>query len=502
MQATLSMLPRDELYASPVSDDPEEEFMWRKVARNQLLHFATYTFPKFIIDPLQLVLGYQLQRIMNNEIDRLMVFAPPQSGKSEMVSIRFPAFWLAHRPDDSIILCSYGSGHAYNKVLSTRQVIDGIPYRMLFPNIEVSSRTRGGSNWRIKNHNAIVVSAGIGGPITGYGARLGIIDDPFKNYQEAESPVMRERAWKWYQTTFRTRIWENGKVIMAATRWHEDDLAGRLLNDQKEKWEVVRLPAIAEDQATRDESSKYLGLLDQIGKPDPAGRKPGEPLCPGRFNIDTLMSLKADVGPIAWMGQYCGSPRAAEGNIIKRAWFPTISIEELNEFIATLTLVRYWDKAATEGGGARTAGVLVGKDKLHKYYIIDVVKGQWSTFNRERIIRETAVNDASLFGNRVQIWLEHEPGSGGVDSAKASITNLDGYTVRTDHPTGSKLSRLGPFMGQAEAGNVMMVKGAWNWDWLEELTAIPNGAFWDQADATSGAFNKLATVGWSRGMAK
>src|SRR4030042_6548893 len=123
-----TMLARDELYAAPTTDDPEEEFLWRRVARNNLLHFATYTFPKFIIDPLQLVLGYQLQRVLHNEIDRLMIFAPPQAGKSEMVSIRFPAFWLAHRPDDPIILCSYGSGHAYDKVFPMPQGTESVQY--------------------------------------------------------------------------------------------------------------------------------------------------------------------------------------------------------------------------------------------------------------------------------------------------------------------------------------------------------------------------------------
>lgn len=492
------MFNRDQIYAKPCPEDPEEEFAARKLARNRLLHFTHYTFPDYFIDSLQLVLAYQLERVLNDEIDRLMVFAPPQHGKSELVSIRFPSFWFAHRPDAPIILCSYGSGHAYDKVFAVRQVIESLQYRILFPKIAIAGTTRGGSNWRIRNHKAIMVSAGVGGPITGYGALLGIIDDPFKNYQEAESVLIRERIWNWYTTTFRTRIWEKGKIILVMTRWHEDDLAGRLLNEQHEKWEVVRLPAIAETQEVWDKTSEYLGLTEQIGMQDPAGRQPGEPLCPSRFSMEALMSLRADVGPIAWSGQYGGSPRMPEGNIIKRSWFKLITLPELMEILQHLTLVRYWDKAANEGEGARTAGVLIGRDTINRYIVIDVVKGQWSTHKRDTIILETAERDRKAFGNRVEIYLEQEPGSGGLDSARATMTVLAGFSVHKDSPSGSKLARLGPFMGQAEAGNIYMVKAPWNFDYLEELTAIPLGAFWDQADATSGAFNKLARSGWSR----
>lgn len=492
------MLPAVDEYARS-SEDPEEELLSRELARQDLLNFCTYTYKEYAVDPLQTILAAELKKILDGEVHRLMVFAPPQHGKSELVSVRFPAFWFAQRPNDPIILCSYGASLAYDKVAQTRAVIESLQYKALFPSTTISKKTRAGANWRINAKRGIMFAAGVGGPITGHGARMGIIDDPFKNYQEAESLTIREKVWKWYTTTFRTRIWQDGIIILVMTRWHEDDLAGRLLQERKDgDWAVLRLPAIAEDQATRDKNNEYLGLKDQIGKPDPAGRSAGEPLCPNRYSLQTLLELKADVGPIAWTGQYMGTPRLPEGNIIKRTWFKIINIEELPP-LTELTLIRYWDKAGTEGGGARTAGVLLARDRLKRYYIVDVVKGQWSEFHRERIMRETAERDFSTFGTNVTIYLEQEGGSGGLDSAVASITNLAGFTVYKSSPSGSKLARLGPFMGQAEAGNVAIVKGTWNWDWFEELTAIPIGAFWDQADATSGGFNMLAHTGWSKG---
>lgn len=490
------MLPAVDAYARS-SEDPEQELISRELARKRLLDFATYTYHEYIIDPLQTALSGYLERVLSNDIHRLMVFAPPQHGKSELVSVRFPAFWFAHRPNDPIVLCSYGSELAYDKVNQTREVIDGLQYKALFPSIRISEKTRGGTNWRIKDHRGIMYSAGVGGPITGHGAMLGIIDDPFKNYQEAESPVMRERVWKWYTTTFRTRIWEKGAILLVMTRWHEDDLAGRLLQDRKNgSWDVLRLPAIAETQAERDQNNTYLNLADMKGQPDPAGRAPGEPLCPQRFSLPALEALRVDVGPIAWPGQYMAIPRLPEGNIFKRSWLKLI---ELDFLPSELTLVRYWDKAATEGGGKRSAGVLVGRDKLKRYYIIDVVKGQWSTFKRETMIRQTAERDHSIYGLNVTTYIEKEGGAGGVDSATATVANLAGFNVHLDSPLGSKLARFGPFMGQAEAGNIMMVRATWNIDYLEELTAIPVGTFWDQTDATSGAFNALARTGWSRG---
>jgi len=126
------------------------------------------------------------------------------------------------------------------------------------------------------------------------------------------------------------------------------------------------------------------------------------------------------------------------------------------------------------------------------YYIEDVVRGQWSAGQRETVIKQTAQLDAQRYGNTVQIWIEQEPGSGGKESAESTIRNLAGYPVFADRGTGDKDVRLEPFAAQAEAGNVCLVRGPWNGAYIDEMCAIPNSAYRDQADATAGAFNKLA----------
>jgi predicted phage terminase large subunit-like protein len=172
-----------------------------------------------------------------------------------------------------------------------------------------------------------------------------------------------------------------------------------------------------------------------------------------------------------------------EGALFKRGWFSVVEQRP-----GQARRVRYWDKAATEGGGARSAGVLIARTGQGLFYIEDVVCGQWSALKRETIMRATAERD----GRAVDIWTEQEPGSGGKESAEASLRNLAGFAVHADRVTGAKCERARPLAAQCEAGNVRIVRGAWNQRYLEELCSFPLGSFADQVDASSGAFNKLA----------
>ena len=171
--------------------------------------------------------------------------------------------------------------------------------------------------------------------------------------------------------------------------------------------------------------------------------------------------------------------------MFKRHWF-----EIVGAAAAGGRRIRFWDKAATEDGGDYTVGVLMSEFG-GVYFIEDVVRGQWSTFNRESMIRQTAVLDNAKWP-QVVTWLEQEGGSGGKDSAKVSIKNLAGFSVKAETATGDKETRAEPFANQAEAMNVKLVKADWNEDYLIELGGFPNGKHDDQVDASSGAFNKLA----------
>lgn len=468
------------------------ELLARRNARRSLLAFTRYTYPQYIVDPVHRLIADALDRVVDGEIRRLMIFAPPQHGKSELVSVRLPAYWLGRRPDDPVIVASYGASLAEGKSRAARDILESNEYQALFGNLgpgEIESvglrpDSRSVKRWQLAPpHRGGMVAVGVGGPVTGHGGMLGIIDDPHENWEQAQSQTYRNRAWEWWRGTFRTRIWEGGAIVVIMTRWHEDDLAGRLLSDQAAQWTVLRLPALAETQEERDANDRHMGL--PAGRADLLHRKPGEALSPSRFSVDELHSIRNDVGSMVFAAEYQGAPRAAEGNLFKRGWFDIVGAAP-----AQAQRVRYWDKAGSINGDY-TAGVLMAKDSDGVYYIEDVARGQWTALERERIIRQTAELDRANRGH-VTIYVEQEPGSGGKESAEATVRSLAGFVVHAERATGDKATRAMPFMAQCEARNVKLVAGAWVGAYLDELTIFPNGANDDQVDGSSGAFNKLA----------
>lgn len=458
--------------------------------RARLLDFTICTFPTYKPDPAHALIAATLDEVLAGNIKRLMIFAPPQHGKSELISVRFPALWLAHRSDDPIILTSYGASLACIKSREARNVVESTEYQHLFPRVRTDPTSRAGDYWKIQTmrpggnsqwrvRRGSVLAAGVGGPITGHGAALGIIDDPISNWREAQSPTVRESIWQWWRSTFRPRIRESGHIVLVMTRWHEDDLAGRLLEDQAERWTILRLPALAESQDVRDDRNQRLRL--ETGTPDPLLRSPGEPLCPQLFSREALLETQKDVGSRVWSAEYDGYPTAPEGNRFKRDWFEVISVAPTNG-----RRVRYWDKAGTSGGGDFTVGVLMStSDGL--YFVEDVIRGQWSALERNRIMKQTA----KLDGVNTKIWVEQEPGSSGKESAEATKRDLAGYPVFAERVTGSKEVRAEPFAAQCEASNVKLIRGPWVWMWLEEICSFPLGKNDDQVDGSTGAFRKL-----------
>lgn len=256
-------------------------------------------------------------------------------------------------------------------------------------------------------------------------------------------------------------------LVSHNTRWHEDDLAGRILaSEDGPNWTVVSLPALAEDN-------------------DPLGRAPGAALWSARFDEVDLERIRTVLGTQSFTALYQQRPTALEGGLFKRAWFDIVQAVP-----SAAQRVRYWDKAGTDAGGDYTAGALIAMDGDGVFYVENVVRGQWSALERERIIRQTA----ELDGRNVPIWVEQEPGSGGKESAQATVRALAGWNVYAERVTGDKLTRAQPFAAQCEARNVKVVKGGWNAAFLDELTMFPNGRHDDQVDAAAGAFNMLVDI--------
>ena len=364
----------------PSQAEAAEELLRRREARKRLVNFTNYTFPQYVAEPAHELIAETLDQVVEGRLARVMFFAPPQHGKSELVSVRLPAYWLGRRSDDPIILTSYAASLAEDKSRQARRIVESEEYQRLFFEVGTPRDSRSVDHWTISGRRGGMLAAGVGGPITGHGAALGIIDDPFENWEQAQSQTYRDRVWDWWRSTFRTRIWEHGAIVLVMSRWHEDDLAGRLIGQQSEQWTIVRLPAKSESPEDRDDNNRRLKL--PAGLPDPLGREAGAPLCPQKFSLAALDAIQGDVGSLVWSGVYQGVPRLPEGNRIKRAWF-----EIVDALPARLdAIIRYWDKAGTEGAGKFTAGVLEARAE-RTFYIVNVVRGQWGAGSREAVIR-------------------------------------------------------------------------------------------------------------------
>lgn len=465
----------------------------RRIAgRSRLLDFTEYVSPYYQADAFHRHVCEALDKVVSGDTSRLMIFAPPQHGKTVLTSEHLPAFWLGKYPDDSVIITSYGARRAYDNSRKARNLVESEEYRVLFGDlgpqdvapVSTSDDSRAADEWALSHpYRGGVLAAGVGGAVTGFGAKLIVIDDPIKSWKEAQSTLIRETAWEWYENTLLSRLREGGRIVLIITRWHQDDLAGRILAKERDQWLVLRYPALAETQEERDEAHRFLGLKPQRG--DLIRRKPGEPLAPRRFSRETLEGRRATSG---WWAIYQQVPKPTEGNLIKRQWLQLISAAPSDADIRTR--IRYWDNAGTSTGtGARTAGVKLALAKDGRVFVEHAIAGYWNAGERKRVQRQIA----ELDGRGTRIYIEQEPGSAGVESVKAAITNLEGFSAYADRPTGDKDTRLEPFAAQAEAGNVYLLKGEWNMDYIEELISVPNGARRDQADATAGAYNIAVT---------
>jgi len=389
-----------------------------------------------------------------------MLFVPPRHGKSEMVTVRYPVWRMERDPTMRVIVGAYNQTLAEKFSRKSRRIA-----RMRFT---LNEERQASEDWETPQGGGLR-AVGVGGGITGQGGHLIVIDDPVKSREEANSQVYRDRVYDWYTDDLYTRREPGAALVLIQTRWHEDDLAGRILaSEDGPNWTVVSLPAEAEDA-------------------DPLGRQPGEALCPQRFDKAALAQIKTVLGLWAYTSLYQQRPQPAEGNLAQRAWFEIVDAAPA----MAQGRVRAWDFAATERKAAKSDPDFTAGTRMSLcngiYYVENVVRERSGPGMVEALLKQTAQTD----GPRVMIHLEQEPGSSGKLFVAAMIRLLAGYDVHAETPTGDKITRAMPFMAQAEAGNVKLVRGPWNAAWLDEICAVPNAPHDDQWDSASAAFQML-----------
>ena len=403
----------------------------------------------------------RIEAFLESDTKGLMLTVPPRHMKSTIGSECLPAWILSNNPQKEVIIASYNQSQARKMSRSCRNKFNHDVHRRIWPRQSFSVDAVDEFQLSGKlNGRPSLIAAGIGSGLTGSGGDLIVIDDPVKDMEEAESETIRDKVYDWYTSVASTRLAPGGHIILIMTRWHHDDLAGRILNDDRENWQVLNLPAI---------DSK------------------GNALWPERFPVDDLMKKKAAMGSRVFEALYQGNPTPLEGGMFKRPWFRIVD----KKFPETALRCRYWDKAATHGDGDYTVGTLMAEHE-GMYCIEDIQRLQGTPAEVQELIRSTAQQD----GHEVRIRMEQEPGSSGVEVIDLYARRiLQGYDFREDKVTGSKQVRAGPYAAALERGNVQTLRAAWNRSFIEEHCEFPLGKHDDQVDSAAGAFSDLSMGG-------
>lgn len=408
----------------------------------------------------------ELESVTHGKTDRLMIFMPPNSAKTTYASVLFPAWFLAQKPNQHLITTSHNADYADDL---SRQVMKFI--KEFHETLDVNTINDSPQLWRTTN-GCVTRAAGAGGSITGRRADLFIIDDPIKGRQDADSLVIRDHIWAWYRAEVLTRLNPGGRIILIQTRWHPDDLAGRLLDEMQnggEQWRILNMPAIAE---TDDD------VLD---------RKIGDPLWPERFPLPLLERMRASVGEREWSALYQQRPRSTEGALFKTG---EIQILDIAPNLHGAIVAAGWDFAATKQIGTRdpdwTVRCLLARLPSGLFVVLNIFRDRGGPDDVSNWLLNISTQDRAT-AQQVKISIPEDPGQSSKLQVLAFTRLLSGFNVHSSREDNAKEVRATPVMAQCNGGNLAIVKAPWNRAFLDELNEFP-GSKDDQVDALSRAF--------------
>lgn len=460
----------------------EAEITLRR-ARSSLVDFIRYTKPDYKFgwfnEELCRTMDQFLQDIIDKKDPRLIISAPPRHGKSEIVSRRFPAYALGRCPWLQIIQTSYSADLANAMNRDVQAIMDSPEYYRIFPDtvingemakildIKTAKNLKKAADFFETSNKGYMLSAGIGGAVTGRGTKCAIVDDPFKNDEEADSPTIREKVWRWFQSTLYSRIEDGGGLIVMNTRWHIDDLTGRLIEHQNagdgDVYAQIIYPAIATD--------------------DEKHRKAGEPLHPELFSLKKLEKIRNAVGGRFWSALYQQSPIPEEGGLFKPEW-----IQYYDE------LPQHYDKAVMSWDmtfkDTKTSDYVCGQVWVKEkscYYLVDQIRGRFDfTTTLKKFIE---FSNKHPYCKRKLIE-DKANGTAVINTLKKHISGIVPIT-----PKESKVARASATSTLWEAHNIYIpdkFKNRWvELEYEDELLKFPGGLHDDQVDCTSQALNDL-----------
>lgn len=438
-------------------------------AKNSLLSFTTYTKADYSVNWHHKLVCDALDKFERGEIKKLAIALPPQTGKSELSSRRFPAYALGKNPDRKIALCSYGAEHAQAFNRDVQRIIDNELYTDIFKgtflNASNAATDASGGYKRTANifetvgRNGFLKTVGIGGALTGTPVDIGIIDDAFKDRKEAESKTIRKNVWDWYTDVFESRLHNDSQQLALFTRWHMDDLIGRILDrdgkaSEGGEWHYISLPALREDMSDPD---------------DP--REIGEALWEVRHSRERMKKIKATKA-VTFASLYQQRPAPAEGNKIKRSWFEYCLLHEVPQGIIWDLWIdgAYTASTANDPTGLMVAGFHKPTNRLFIRHAKDAYLEMPALL---KLIPEYAAQHGLADRSRCFI----EPKASG-KSLKQMINSLglglSAVEIQSTLVREGKEARAQVAAPKIEAGQVVLVKGAWNSSVVDQLCTFPN----------------------------
>ena len=463
----------------------------RRASRQKLSEFISFTKPDYdmgwVHEEICDTLDQFLEDVVDGKSPRLIICMPPRSGKSEISSRRFPAYALGRFPDLSVIACSYSADLASRFNRDVQRIIDSEGFAEVFPNVGLSGKNvrtnakgsfiRTSDLFEIVGHSGSYRSTGVGGGITGQGADILIIDDPIKDRAEAGSQTIRDSVWDWYTSTAYTRLSPGGGVIVMATRWHMDDLIGRLVtrsdSGQGDTFKVISYPAIAEA--------------------DEPHRKAGEALHPSRYPLDRLLEIKKAIGSRDWAALYQQHPVPDGGAIFRADWMNRWTESSIPPDFDMK--VMSWDMTFKESKDSDFVVGQVWGVKGSSFYLIDQVRGRMDFVRTRQVFVEFTKKHPDVLAKLIE---DKANGTAIINSLAVAVSGLIPIT-----PKESKEARASAVSPLWEAGNVYIPDDSvpWAGDFVRELLEFPSGAHDDQVDAMTQALSYLAQSGvmeWSR----
>lgn len=428
--------------------------------------------------------------VARGESPRLMIFMPPRTGKSFISSERYPVWHLGHYPEHQIVVASHSQALSNKFSRRARQLAASKATADTFPELAISSERKAVSEWETTAGGGYK-AVGIGGGLTGSGAHVLIIDDVVKDWLQADSETHRENAWDWYTSTGYTRLAPGAGVLLILTRWHEDDLAGRILakaesDPESDQWKVIRFPALAEADEYEVEGGDIVAVepgaaIDFDAAKARLLRKRGEALHPARYNAAELNKKRKSLPGRIWLGLYQQRPTSAEGQMFKRAWWQ----EYIKPPAKFDRIIQSWDFTFDDTADSDYVVGQIWGMRAGEFYLLDQV--------RDRMDAPTAIKAVELLSAKWPAAKTKlvEKKANGAAVMKTLKKKLGGF--KPFEPHGSKEQRAAVCSPDVESGNVYIPASApWVSDFVEECASFPKGRHDDQVDAMTQALITLS----------